>query len=186
MTFVFAWNGQACLALTGGRVGPQVFPLTITTRSPINFDEVGIDFQDLDQAAAWHLTATAQRIAAFRGYPSKKLELETWVLGPNPDGVGRLQEWFMNESPYTDQRIFIHRAPRRLGKELLNEPIWEQVHAWYQIAERFEHWDELQHVSKGYLQDILSAYAKDRDAVETLMEDSGHPYATSRGFLDES
>jgi hypothetical protein len=140
----------------------------------------------LDEGTAHILNAVANQVAAFRlersgrPMPPGEVGLQTVLLGPNPEGAGRLHAWFADQPSSTRCRVALHRTPRRYEScslPLLWDEVYDEVDANgpKRVAvepDTLEAYDAALCV----LTEGLTAYRAGPPAVHAFIEGLGHPY----------
>jgi hypothetical protein len=175
-----------CLLLTEGYLPDFETLQTAAPRNPAYFRFDNLNFKSREEALARILNTTARQRAYTQRYAFAnadyivKLPLETWVIGPSVFPSAPFAEWFFGEAADTNYRILIHRNPRFLdGREV--PPLWHDMYcSLYQRKKlRLQHKEishPLKQASKTFLQEILMAYSKGINKVESCIRQTGHTY----------
>ncbi len=137
-----------------------------------------------DESVGQMLMVTAKQRTEPRlrpvGRDADDAGLQTWVLGPSPRGMGRLQDWFRSAQRDSRYRIAIHRTPRRYAGCAL-PLVWDEVYDVLSIKGA----SALRSVAVAptalrsgvtALGEGLSAYPRGAEAVVTWADSLGHPY----------
>ena len=184
MTYAIQWNNKTGWLATGAWMPRGDTPKIITVQNPMTRDTSSYRFDTPEHQLAWDVTAEAQRRAAYHGYDPASLGLETYVLGPTGDRFeGRCCSLFWDESPRTNYRLVLRHE--QLGGIPSTQPDFWQDESNYR-SDLYVGGIASEHrvLVNQLLDDMVRASDVGADAVKQVIEQAGHPYAHSRGFLD--
>lgn len=153
-------------------------------------------FRSREEAAAWIMSAAARRSVALANTPrhynycsglefSRRIPYETWVLGPSPDGSGKLEFWFSGYSKETNYRLFICRNPACFEGRIVYPP-WSSDRNFlgFKLHHReYANTAELKRQTSEFFKGALTAYKTGNEAGRAAIEQAGHPYWFSAAFL---
>jgi hypothetical protein len=187
---VKAWNEDIYLMLTGGYLSNMEDIRAAAPRYPKFFRLQRLDFGSREEATAWTLSALCRQISHFRrrecggGNAALKMPLETWILGAPTSDAGKLKSWFATEG--SDYRIILHQSHCRVDRRPIPVYWGCAYHSHPKLLQRPRHLPaEQRHEGLVFLEEILKAYRRHEKATRQFLQESGHPYWFSEGFLTQ-
>ncbi len=113
----------------------------------------------------------------FAGTHPEELGIETWVVGRDVEGSGRLAAWFTNQR--AGYRVWIHRTPHSHHGQTLG-PLWYKAYEYVRSHRIFDARpgvaapDALRQGVR-VLEDALAAYRGGPEAVRSFFDQIDHP-----------
>lgn len=177
------WNNKVGWLATAADMPYGDVITALSAQDPITQTRKSYRFDSADHQLAWQLTSEAQRDSLRHGHDPGPLGLETYVIGPPRDRYeGRFCHLFWDRSPTTESRLIFHR--QRVTPDRTAMPdLWDGRHR-FEMMTREDFGPEHHQTLNGFLDELVKAEGEGSEAIKAIYDQTGHPYAHSRGFLD--
>ena len=151
-----------------------------------------LEFQSVDEANLWAVTALARRDAFGRRYRydagpeiETELDIQTWLLGPGK-GQGRFDVFYDDESTEQIWRALIIHEPASYNGTSIYHDFWKAPYEKVGMRHKRTRQPTWKREMKPFLEEMLAAYMESPTAVQQVIQRTGHPYLFTRGLPTRS